>query len=80
MSNPADLSLRCITQEIEKYLSDHPMAADTAEGVTDWWLHRKRNEATCAMVQQALDYLLDHSIIMTYTNINGNKVYLSNKN
>jgi hypothetical protein len=53
-----------IAQAIELYVSEHPRAADTAEGVRSWWIG-----ATCDSledVQQALDHLVaSHRLTFT---------------
>jgi hypothetical protein len=32
-----------IAREIERYLADHPHAADTLEGIQRWWLREQRH-------------------------------------
>ena len=79
MPKSTDPHLRCIIEEIEKYLSEHPKAADTLEGITEWWLLRLRYKVSSVMVQQALEYLASTSAVEINTNLNGNKVYSSKK-
>ena len=79
MPKSKDPHLRCITKEIENYLSEHPKAADTLEGITEWWLLRLRYRVSSIMVQQALEYLVSTSVVEINTNLNGNKVYSSKK-
>jgi hypothetical protein len=43
---------------IERYLTDHPRAADTPEGIRSWWVARQRFGDSVDEVQKALDYLV----------------------
>jgi hypothetical protein len=43
---------------IERYVSDHPHAADTAAGIGSWWVGRQRYGDSADAVQEALDYLV----------------------
>jgi hypothetical protein len=43
---------------IERYVTDHPRAADTPEGIRSWWVSRQRFGDTVDEVQKALDYLV----------------------
>ncbi|MGH7258621.1 MAG: hypothetical protein ACREIM_09585 [Nitrospiraceae bacterium] len=42
------------------YLSDHPDAKDTIEGIRRWWLPPCRVELHAEDLQWALDYLVEH--------------------
>ena len=79
MPKSTDPHLRCVIKEIEKYLSEHPKAADTLEGSTEWWLLRLRYRVSSVMVQQALEYLVLTSVVEININVNGNNVYSSKK-
>lgn len=68
-----------VADQIEGYLRDHPHAADTLEGITKWWLPSLGFEVSELIVKQALDHLSLTSIIKCNSNLNGNKVYSSNK-
>ncbi len=46
-----------LTGEILAYLSEHPDAADTPEGIAVWWMKRQRYEASVNLVTLALDEL-----------------------
>jgi hypothetical protein len=41
---------------IERYVTDHPRAADTPEGIRSWWVARQNFGVD--EVQKALDYLV----------------------
>ena len=82
MPKSEEADFRCIAKEIEEYLNDHPKAADTLEGITEWWLLRKGFETSAVsivMVHQALEYLVSTSIVEIRTNLSGKKVYSSKK-
>lgn len=53
-----DSDVRQLADAIRQYLSKHPDAADTLEGVVNWWLLRQRYESAVAMVSQALELLV----------------------
>lgn len=79
MSEFNDVEVLQIADQIECYLKSHPHAADTLEGITQWWLLGKGIEVSRLRVQQALDYLGSKSVVKCNANLNGNKVYSSNK-
>jgi hypothetical protein len=47
-----------IADIIERYVNDHPRAADTPEGIRSWWVSRQRHGESVDDVQNALDYLV----------------------
>lgn len=58
-----DDELDRLAQEIRDYLSSHPNAADSLEGVTKWWLRRQRYEQALDKVRQALDHLVREGLV-----------------
>jgi hypothetical protein len=40
------------------YLHNHPYAADTLQGIGQWWLAETEPGVTPALIQQALDELI----------------------
>lgn len=79
MTESNNYDVQKIADQIECYLKDHPNAADTIEGITKWWLPGRGIEASSLIVQQALNYLGSKSVVKCNANLNGNKVYSSNK-
>ncbi len=79
MSEFNDSDVQQIADQIECYLNNHPNAADTVKGITQWWLPRLGFEASSLMVQLALNYLSLKSVVKCNINLNGNKVYSGNK-
>ena len=47
-----------IAEIIERYATEHPQAADTAEGIRAWWVAPQLRGASRAEVQGALEYLV----------------------
>lgn len=57
MSDLTQARAQQIAAAIEDYLSQHPEAADSAEGIAKWWLPGLDARATVADVEQQLDHL-----------------------
>lgn len=70
-----DAKVTELAQEIERYLADHPRAADTAEGILGWWLPRQRCNESLTRVQQALDRLEANGAIVKTVLPGGNVIY-----
>ena len=49
--------------EIVGYLCRHPAAADSLDGIVDWWLPQQRYETARAAIQEALDDLLQRGVV-----------------
>ena len=50
-----------IAQIIERYVTEHPRAADTAKGICEWWVAPLGPDASMTDVQLALDYLAERN-------------------
>lgn len=50
-------------QEIVEYLHIHPCAADTVDGIIQWWLSRQRYETAKTVIQRALEDLVEQGIV-----------------
>ena len=57
MSDLTQARAQRIAAAIKDYLSRHPEAADSAEGIAKWWLPGLDARATVADVEQQLDHL-----------------------
>lgn len=64
-----------MAKEIESYLTRHPNAADSAEGVMRWWLSQQRYEETIQLVQKALELLVAQGHIEKSVTPGGKAVY-----
>jgi hypothetical protein len=64
-----------IADIIERYLTEHPRAADTHEGIRSWWVGRKRHGDLLSDVQTALDYLVERGRISRTVLLDGTVIY-----
>jgi hypothetical protein len=64
-----------IAEAIDRYVEEHPNAADTPEGVRSWWIARHSPGASLEDVQKALDYLVARSRLARFTLADGTAVY-----
>lgn len=62
-------------QEIVEYLHVHPYAADTVDGIIQWWLSRQRYETAKAVIQRALEDLVDQGIVDYVDTGNNTRVF-----
>jgi hypothetical protein len=60
---------------IERYVTDHPRAADTSAGIRDWWLAAEREKLSLADVQTALDYLVEATRLSRIVLVDGTVIY-----
>ena len=60
---------------IERYVDDHPRAADTAEGIRGWWLAPQRQGDSIQDVETALDYLVERKILSRVLLADGSVIY-----
>ena len=68
-----------VAEEILDYLREHPEAADTLDGVLQWWLIRRRYLRGLDQVQRALDLLEENGLIDQQTNPDRSVVYSAAK-
>ena len=64
-----------IQSEILMYLEEHPDAADTIEGVRQWWLFQRMAAYSRDKVLVALDRLRNEGLIEAVTLSDGQKVF-----
>lgn len=64
-----------IQSEVLGYLQEHPNAADTAEGIRQWWLLKRLAMCSQEKVQRALDELRTRHLIESCWMSNGNEVF-----
>lgn len=50
--------IHIVSERISRYLSSHPNALDSIEGIHRWWLLKQQMEEASAVVQAAIDYLV----------------------
>src|SRR5262249_34027654 len=63
-----------ITGIIERYIMEHPLAADTPEGIRSWWI-ASQCQASLKDVQMALDHLVESRCLSRVTLIDGTVIY-----
>lgn len=61
--------------EVLRYLQRHPNAADTVEGIAQWWIARQRLVETRAQVRAALDRLVARHLVEAADAANGRPRY-----
>lgn len=59
LSNPPDE----IESAVIGYLRSHPDAADTLDGIVDWWLPRQRYETERARIEAVLSALVARGLL-----------------
>jgi len=67
--------VREIAKIIERYVTEHPRAADTVEGIRSWWIAREEPDASLEVVQQALDRLTQSGRLSRTTLPDGTAIY-----
>ena len=63
-----------VAQEILDYLRAHPGAADTLDGVVQWWLQHQRYLHGLEAVKKALDLLIERGMVVYRRGADGNVV------
>jgi hypothetical protein len=48
-----------VERAVQAYLAQHPDAADTLDGIVNWWLPRQRYETERRRIEKALDHLVE---------------------
>jgi hypothetical protein len=60
---PSAFAQDAVAELIRRYLSQHPRAADTAEGIQRWWLAPTYGEVPLASVERALAKLEGEGVV-----------------
>ncbi|MBN2701994.1 MAG: hypothetical protein JXR29_11155 [Methylothermaceae bacterium] len=53
--------IKAVATEIEAYLTRHPHAADTVEGIRDWWL--SPGCRSLVVIECALEWMTRHGVL-----------------
>ena len=75
MSEPADARITGIADAIRAYLSRHPDAADSEEGIAAWWMPAMDVETCAAEVAVALEQLHRGGLIERQSLPDGRVIY-----
>ena len=71
--------IAAVAEEIRRYLTSHPDAADSAEGVLNWWLMRQRTEQSAQVVGEAMQWLIEQGAVTSRVMPDGQIVYSTQK-
>lgn len=75
MLDDAGARSRHAKQAILAYLARHPSAADSEQGIAQWWLPEMNAEAPPADVRRALDELVQQQALGRTTLPDGSVIY-----
>ena len=67
-----------VSLKILRYLEQHPNAADTLEGIVEWWVPKQSIYEEERVVQQALDQMVKEKLILTTETSDARKHYRLN--
>jgi hypothetical protein len=67
-----------VSLKILRYLEQHPDAADTLEGIVEWWVPKQSIYEEERVVQQALDQMVKQKLILTTESSSARKHYRLN--
>jgi hypothetical protein len=67
-----------VSLRILRYLEQNPNAADTLDGILEWWLPKQSIYEQEKIVQQALDGLIEQELIITKRSTDMRKHYRLN--
>lgn len=70
--------IHLVAKEIEQYLTNHPHAADSIEGIIKWWLPQQRYVDAHDKIARALDYLISRGVVKKI-DIPGSVLYSCNE-
>ena len=77
MSEFNEYDLQKIADQIECYLKCRPNAADTLEGIVQWWLPHQSYEQGKAQVQKTLEDLVAQGVVKKDRLSDGTAIYSS---
>jgi len=64
-----------LAEEIMRYLDGQPHAADTIDGVANWWIKHQRLVESSERIECVLNYLIDRGLVEKVVNVNGTVIY-----
>lgn len=70
-----DERVAAVTEAIQAYLTHHPLAADSAEGIASWWLPGGGLEVSVEEVCTALARLIDQGLVAWRQLPDGRHIY-----
>ena len=55
--------VRDTAEEISRYLEEHPDAADTLNGIQQWWVFQQRLDESLDLVSRAIEHLIRRGVV-----------------
>ncbi len=52
-----------LSEAVMEYLSEHPEAEDTLEGIAEWWVMRRQVRSEVAALREVLRRLTDRGVL-----------------
>ena len=71
-------NVKSIAAEIMTYLHERPLASDSLDGITHWWLVQQAITKNIDLVEQALEQLAQEGKVMKKMNANHESIYSLN--
>lgn len=75
MDNAKRTAIQGLVRQIESYLGEHPEAADTAEGISRWWMKHAASSVERTLVEAALEELVQRGVLVRSALPGGDHVY-----
>lgn len=72
-----DEKIALLVQALINYFTRHPGAADSVEGIHQWWLERQGIQCSLHQVQEALEILYKKKTVAKTVNQSGSIIYSS---
>lgn len=69
-----------IVSDILTYLTEHPDASDTMEGIVQWWLLEQKIKHQSVKVKEALAELVAKGLVLEYKGKDSRTHYRINRN
>jgi len=64
-----------LVQRIHAYLLAHHNAADSLEGIAQWWFGEEQGVPNLRRVEEALQELINRGVVQKRTNVDGTVLY-----
>jgi hypothetical protein len=58
-----DEKIRAASEQIQRYLEEHPGAADSLDGIATWWVARQVIAKELSVVRAALERLVEAGVV-----------------
>ena len=75
MARPPQSAVQQAMEAIEAYFQRHPWAADSEQGIAQWWLPTVGVEASAEQVRQALEVLAQRGVVERALTPGGGVIY-----